>query len=132
MIIAYSTEVMLKRWPISNIVLILLCVAVVFAAAGLSEDVIDVLVLNDWSLGSLIGYQFLHGGFLHLVFNMLYLWVFGNAVCERIGNVAHGLVFIATGVLAGVVHNIFDGTPAVGASGAINGIIGLYPALTHE
>jgi membrane associated rhomboid family serine protease len=77
----------------------------------------------------LIGHQFIHAGLWHLLFNMLYLWVFGNAVCEKLGNWVYAGVFLLTGVWAGSLHILLDGSPAVGASGAINGIIGVYLVL---
>ncbi|MFC1498061.1 rhomboid family intramembrane serine protease [Verrucomicrobiota bacterium] len=131
MIIPYSTEVLIERWPISNLLIMALCVlfSALLMTGVLSPDAVEVMVLYGWSPIGLIGHMFLHAGFWHLVFNMLYLWVFGNAVCERLGSIFHVIVFLITGVLAGVVHNVFNCSPAVGASGAINGIIGFYLVL---
>jgi hypothetical protein len=56
----------------------------------------------------------------------LFLWVFGNAVCETVGDVRYVGIFLLAGVIAGATHNLFSGQPAVGASGAINGIVGFY------
>ena len=44
--------------------------------------------------------------YLSLVFNMLYLWIFGNAVCEKIGNIKFAVVLLASGIVARAVHNI--------------------------
>ncbi len=90
---------------------------------------LEAMVLTGWNPIGLIGHQFIHAGFFHLLFNMLYLWVFGNAVCEKIGNLAYTGTFLLAGVAAGGIHNVLDGNPAVGASGAINGIVGLYLVL---
>jgi membrane associated rhomboid family serine protease len=87
------------------------------------------MVLEGWKPLGLIGHPFLHGGLLHLVFNMLYLWIFGNAVCEKIGSLAFAAVYFATGIFAGAVHTLLDGSPAIGASGAINGVVGFYLVL---
>lgn len=132
--IPYSTEVLIKKWPVSNIVFIGACVLffilmVVSVVGESSLDWIEYMVLQGWSPVGLVGYQFLHGGFWHLFFNMMFLWVFGNAVCEKIGNLAYAGVFLVTGVLAGVLHILMSDSPAVGASGAINGIIGFYLVL---
>lgn len=131
MIIPVSTEVLIKKWPIGNLLLITACIAsfVVMVMGGFSEGVINCLVLSGWNPVGLVGHQFLHAGLWHLLFNMLYLWVFGNAVCEKVGSLCFTLLFLTTGVLGGVLHVLCDGHPAVGASGAINGVIGCYLVL---
>lgn len=78
---------------------------------------------------SLFTSMFLHGGFLHLAGNMLYLWVFGNNVEDRMGPVAFLLFYLAAGVLAAysqVLPNPDSTTPLVGASGAVAGALGAY------
>lgn len=131
MIIPYSTEVLIKKWPISNLAFMGGCILafIVLLTGGFSLPVLEAMVLSGWNPVGLIGHQFIHAGFWHLLFNMLYLWVFGNAVCEKIGNLAYAGTFLLTGVVAGAIHTIMDGNPAVGASGAINGIVGLYLVL---
>jgi hypothetical protein len=57
---------------------------------------------------------------------MLFLWIFGNAVCAKIGNVRYLPIYLGLGVLAGISHLIFTGGSALGASGAIYGIVGMY------
>ncbi|HSL58176.1 MAG TPA: rhomboid family intramembrane serine protease [Acidimicrobiales bacterium] len=73
--------------------------------------------------------MFLHGGWLHLGGNMLFLWVFGNNVEDRLGVVRYLLVYLAAGVAATAAHVAAspDSTiPIVGASGAIAGVMGAY------
>jgi len=70
--------------------------------------------------------MFLHADFLHLLGNGVFLWVFGNAVCARIGDLRYALAFLVLGIVAAATHLVFDGAPAVGASGAINGIVGMF------
>jgi hypothetical protein len=70
--------------------------------------------------------MWLHAGLLHLLGNLLFLWLFGNAVCSKIGNVFYLPVYIALGLIAAASHLIFNGGAAIGASGAINGIVGMY------
>jgi membrane associated rhomboid family serine protease len=72
---------------------------------------------------------FLHAGFFHLLFNMVFLWIFGNAICSNIGNLKYTILFLATGVFATALHRSFNSTPVVGASGAIMGIVGFFLAL---
>ena len=73
--------------------------------------------------------MFLHGGFLHLAGNMLFLWIFGDNVEHRMGRIGYLVTYLATGVAATLSFSIFAGdsmTPLVGASGAISGVLGLY------
>jgi len=73
--------------------------------------------------------QFLHGGFLHLFGNMLFLWIFGDNVEYRLGRFAYLLAYLATGVAATLFFAVFafgSAVPLVGASGAISGVLGFY------
>ena len=72
---------------------------------------------------------FLHGGFLHLFGNMLFLWIYGDNVEYRLGRVAYLLWYLATGVAATLFFSLFapsSSVPLVGASGAISGVLGFY------
>ena len=78
---------------------------------------------------TLITCQFLHGGFLHLAGNMLYLWIFGNNVEDRLGHFRYLLFYLACGALAALSQWYFSPQspiPIVGASGAIAGVMGAY------
>lgn len=78
---------------------------------------------------TLITSQFLHGGILHVAGNMLYLWVFGNNVEDKLGHGRFLLFYLACGVLASLFQWFFSQestVPLVGASGAIAGIMGAY------
>ena len=80
-------------------------------------------------LSDLFSSMFLHGGFLHLAGNMLFLWIFGDNVEHRLGRFGYLLVYLATGVAATLTFAMFAGSsvvPLVGASGAISGALGLY------
>ncbi|HHT9119712.1 MAG TPA: rhomboid family intramembrane serine protease [Candidatus Hypogeohydataceae bacterium YC41] len=73
--------------------------------------------------------MFLHGGFLHILFNMWYLWIFGDNVEDRLGHFKFLGFYLACGVLASIVHvamNRNAGVPCIGASGAIAGVLGAY------
>ncbi|MBN2020070.1 MAG: rhomboid family intramembrane serine protease [Sedimentisphaerales bacterium] len=83
-------------------------------------------VLHGWSIKGLFGHAWLHGGIIHLLGNLLFLWIFGNAVCAKIGNVLFLPVYVLLGLIAGVAHLVFTGGDAIGASGAINGIVGMF------
>ncbi len=83
-------------------------------------------VLNGWGIKGLFGHMWLHGGILHVVGNLLFLWIFGNAVCAKIGNFRYFPIYIGLGLVAAISHLIFSGGPMIGASGAINGIVGMF------
>jgi hypothetical protein len=72
---------------------------------------------------------FLHGGLLHLGFNMLFLWVFGPGLEERLGKWKFLMFYFGCGLVASLAHIIthpFSDAPAIGASGAISGVLGAY------
>jgi membrane associated rhomboid family serine protease len=78
---------------------------------------------------TLITSQFLHGGWFHLLGNMLYLWIFGNNVEDRFGRVGFLAFYLAGGVLAGLSQVAIDPgstIPTIGASGAIAAVLGAY------
>jgi membrane associated rhomboid family serine protease len=76
--------------------------------------------------------MFLHGGFLHLLGNMWFLWVFGDNVEDRMGHLRYLFFYAVCGFAAGAIHTYFnwgEQTPAIGASGAISGVMGAYLVL---
>jgi membrane associated rhomboid family serine protease len=73
--------------------------------------------------------MFLHGGFMHLLGNMLFLWIYGNNVEDRLGPIGFLAAYLLTGVAAAAFQTAFNldsGIPMVGASGAISGVLGFY------
>ena len=73
--------------------------------------------------------MFLHGGLMHIVGNMWFLFIFGDNVEDRFGHVGFGLMYLISGLAAGVMHILADSTsfiPTIGASGAIAGVMGAY------
>ncbi len=81
---------------------------------------------------SLITYQFLHGGLLHLISNMWALWIFGDNIEDRLGHSRFLFFYILCGIFAGIIHAITQPgskIPCVGASGAISGVMGAYLVL---
>ncbi len=76
--------------------------------------------------------MFMHGGWMHLIGNMWFLWVFGNNVEDSMGHVRFVVFYLLCGALASVAHILTDPgsvVPTVGASGAISGIMGAYLVL---
>ena len=83
--------------------------------------------LPEWM--TLISSQFLHGGFLHIAGNMLFLWIFGNNVEDRLGHIKFLIFYLTCGVLAALSQWFFSPNstiPSLGASGAIAGVMGAY------
>jgi membrane associated rhomboid family serine protease len=88
-------------------------------------------VASDPVLG-VFTHMFLHGGWLHLFGNMLYLWIFGNNVEDRLGRPAFLGFYLLGGIVAAALQVVVDpgsGLPMVGASGAIAGTLGAYLVL---
>lgn len=83
-------------------------------------------ILNGWTIKGLFGHIWLHANIIHLLGNTLFLWIFGNAVCAKIGNIRYLLIYLCLGVIAGISHLVFASGGALGASGAIYGIVGMY------
>src|SRR5580693_8411992 len=76
--------------------------------------------------------MFLHGGWLHLLGNMLFLWVFGGAVEEALGHFQYLIFYLICGVGSALVHTVFNlgsKVPTIGASGAISGVMGAFIVL---
>lgn len=74
-------------------------------------------------------YMFLHGGWMHLIGNMLFLWVFGDNVEDAMGHVMFLAFYLICGVFAGFTHSITapaSTVPLIGASGAVAGVIAAY------
>ncbi|MBZ8179122.1 rhomboid family intramembrane serine protease [Oscillatoria salina] len=73
--------------------------------------------------------QFLHGGFLHVAGNMLFLWIFGNNIEDQLGHIKFIIFYLACGALAALAQWFFSAgseIPSLGASGAIAGVMGAY------
>ncbi len=83
-------------------------------------------------LGALFTSMFMHGSWEHIIGNMLFLWVFGNNIEDSMGHVRFLVFYLLCGILAGLAHVYFSpasAIPAVGASGAISGVMGAYIVL---
>jgi rhomboid family protein len=81
---------------------------------------------------TLLTCTFLHGGWLHFLGNMWFLWIFGDNVEDRLGRVRYLLFYLAGGILASLTHFLLhrdSQVPVIGASGAIAGVMGAYMLL---
>jgi membrane associated rhomboid family serine protease len=131
-----------RRFPILTVLLIVVNVAIYLLEwrlpsgrwAALVENlgVVPARLLGEEGgkgIFSLIASQFLHGGWLHLGGNMLFLWIFGNNVEDHLGRLYFLPFYLASGVVAGLVQALVhphSHVPTIGASGAIAGVLGAY------
>jgi membrane associated rhomboid family serine protease len=91
------------------------------------QDLAPLIPAPFWS--TLFTSMFLHGGWMHLGGNMLYLWIFGDNLERVMGAVKFLIFYLLCGLAASAAHIFFNlqaGVPAVGASGAISGVLGGY------
>ncbi len=136
MLIPIRTETDVHRTPLANYGLIALNV-LVFVSLDVMGDArsqlfkLTHLVLHCAapSLHEFVSYQFIHGDPAHLLGNMLFLWVFGNAVNAKLGHAAYLLYYLAAGVFAAVGFALTSSGDLLGASGAIAGVTTAYLVL---
>jgi membrane associated rhomboid family serine protease len=94
---------------------------------SVGHDIPPMIPLPFWS--TLITSMFLHGGWMHLGGNMLYLWIFGDNLERVMGAAKYAAFYLVCGLAAGLAHILFAAgstVPTVGASGAISGVLGGY------
>jgi membrane associated rhomboid family serine protease len=132
-----------RRVPVVNLLLIIANIAMFFWEISLGPAIEPTLRIvafvparfwaDPYAIGahvfSIVISMFLHGGWLHLGGNMLYLWIFGDNVEDRLGHVRYLVFYGACGFLATFAHafaNPASTVPSIGASGAIAGVLGAY------
>ena len=143
-----------RRTPLVTLGLVIACFVVFAWQLGLTASggdasleafiarwgVVPADLTAAWSHGdylsretaTLVTSQFLHGSWLHLLGNLLYLWIFGNNVEDRFGRLGFLLFYLVGGALAGLSQVAFDPSstiPTIGASGAIAATLGAYIVL---
>ena len=138
-----------QRWPVVNVAMIAICGYVFWLelSAGAELDAFvtrhaliprDFVTLagHGWLrarvLGPLFTSMFLHASVMHFAGNMLFLWIFGDNVEDRMGHLGYALFYLTGGAVAGltqVVSNPGSVVPTVGASGAIAAVMGAYMLL---
>jgi len=160
-VIPYKADVMMSRWPVANWVIIGVTVAAsLLVLWGLpDESGVRLALWSDRNLASaveelnaragvvvitpedleglgfhsyqLLTYAFCHGGLMHLVGNMVFLFVFGNAVNAKIGHALYVGLYLAFAVITGAAWYMLPGSGLmlVGASGAVMGVAGMFAVL---
>ena len=138
------------RFPFVNIGLVLANIAVFVYELSLSPHLLRSFELSNavvpgrisaWLSGygtfegallPLVTSMFLHAGFAHILGNMLFLWIFGDNVEANFGHLPYLIFYLLCGIGSGLVHiafNFHSHVPALGASGAISGVMGAYIVL---
>ena len=137
MLIPLGTDRPIRRPSVVTPTLIVLCVAAFVVQRwmdstgdeGLFESRFWVFGGEGFAWYRTVTYAFLHGDFLHLAGNMLFLWVFGRPVEDRLGRVGFAALYLAGGVAAGLGHAWLERGPAIGASGAVSAVTGAFLVL---
>ncbi len=139
--IPLGTDAPQRRKPLMNYLLIAVCVVVYLISHrtpsaqhpwGLAHGWARFMLNpNHLQLVQFVSYIFLHANFMHILGNMIFLWVFGNQVNDRLGHLAYLFFFLAGGILAGCgqVLSSVHGNPTLGASGSIAAVAGLFLVL---
>jgi membrane associated rhomboid family serine protease len=130
----YKDENPSSRFPFVTVALIVLNVAVFIWSLSNFENIITRYGFTpaEFSFLTIITSMFLHGGIDHIAGNMLYLWLFGDNVEDKFGRVKYSIFYLSAGIFAALVQYIsdpFSTIPAIGASGAISGVLGAYLAI---
>ena len=81
---------------------------------------------------SLISYQFLHAGWMHIILNMVFLLPFGKAVEDRMGHVGFALFYLGCGACAGFMHTLLYINPVIGASGSVCAVVSAFIVLAPK
>ena len=130
-----------RTTPFVTVTLIVVNSLVFLYQATLPERQLDLfmaqyaLIPAYFSWASVVTAMFLHAGWMHVIGNMLYLWIFGDNVEDRLGHGWFLVFYLAAGTAAAVAQlfiNPFSTVPMVGASGAIAGVMGAYFVLYPE
>jgi membrane associated rhomboid family serine protease len=87
------------------------------------------LTPDGWHLWQFVSYAFLHGGLLHIIGNMFFLYIFGRNVNDKLGHIGYLCLYLGGSVFAGIGHTILHANPVLGASGAVAAITGAYLVL---
>lgn len=122
----YKVDVPFNHRPVMNWLLIGAVIGAFALQIAGDKEYIKTFVLDGWGIKGLLGHMWLHGSLLHLAGNLVFLWVFGNAVCSKIQNIVYLPIYLFLGLAAAFAHLMFCDERALGASGAINGIVGMY------
>ncbi len=143
MLLPIRTNILPRRTPYLNYGLIIINVIFFLLSMHLQFDPRVgrwVLTLRPWAqqfmltpahpfLWQVVTYAFLHSSLIHIFGNMFFLYLFGNNVNDKLGNVSYLCLYLGGSVFAGIGHAIFHINPVLGASGAVAAVTGAYLVL---
>ncbi len=132
MFIPYHVDVPMRRWPLVNFGIIGVNIAVFVVSMDMPASELIKLVMprTGFNFLQIISSMFLHANLEHLIFNLLFLFVFGNAINARLGQLQYAGAYIACGMVSALAWVAFGpGEYLLGASGAIMGMVGLFGIL---
>ena len=124
--------------PGVTISIIIINISIYLFQVGLNERTQEVFIYSFgvvpayFTVGSIFSSMFVHAGLAHLLGNMLFLWIFGDNVEDRMGHLRYVFFYLACGFVAAVSQVVLEPqslVPMVGASGAIAGVMGAYLVL---
>jgi len=87
---------------------------------------------SQFHVWSLVTYQFLHGGWMHIIVNMLFLLPFGKAVEDRMGHLGFALFYLGCGAFGGLIHTLLYASPVIGASGSVCSVVAAFIVLAPK
>ena len=133
MLLPIRTSIQPRRTPYANYFLIIIN-ALIFAASIGGEH------LRPWTqdfmltpirpqIWQFVTYAFLHANLAHILGNMYFLWLFGNNVNDKLGDVGYTCFYLAGAVFSGIGHTLLHNNPVLGASGAVAAVSGAYLVL---
>jgi membrane associated rhomboid family serine protease len=117
--------------PVGTYLVLLLAAVIFILQFGFdpNRQYLNGLILHSYSTSAILGHMWLHTGLAHILESLILLWIFGRDVCLKIGNANFFLAYVLLGIVAAIVHCAYDGRDAIGASGAVMGILGMYVVL---
>ncbi len=134
MIIPIGTDNKLQQTPLVNYALIAINFLIFFLInlpGYIDSPEVRPFLLHPSApkLFQFVSYGFLHGGTMHIIGNMLFLYIFGNNVNDKLGHLGYLLLYLGGVIFSGVGHAILDTNPVLGASGAVAAVTGAYMVL---
>ncbi len=141
MLLPIRTSIRPRRTPYMNYALIVVNTAIFLMTYWPHRNIYTgaVEILRPWAdqfmltprpqLWQFVSYAFLHGGYMHIIGNMFFLYLFGNNVNDKLGHVGYLCFYLAGGVFSGIGHLMVGGGNVLGASGAVAAVTGAYLVL---
>lgn len=129
MLIPLGVDVPMERRPFVNWLMVAGMCGIFAWQLTQPTETIESLCLNGFFSKGLFTHMWIHGDIFHLTGNMIFLWVFGNAICYKTGNLLYLPIFFVLGLASALTYSFYCSNLMLGASGAINGIVGMFLVL---